>query len=355
MFKNGLVDIETGKFSRLSPRLWIHHALDFAYDSEARCPVWERFLGEVFPGDQVSQDCIEEQLGYGMTDDNRFHKGALWIGKGRNGKSTLAFIQEKLVGSTAYVGLSFHSWVSTENSGQCMIGKKVGVFPDVRFKPGKWYGQNFDPGGIDHVSKELLLKITGGDNLSLGRKYNPVWQGVLRMKVILISNEVPNLNDTVLASRFIKVAFGVSFLGREDLLMKEKLQAELPGIANRCLTAYRRLRERGLFIQPDSGSKLELDVSARSNAYAAFVQDRCVIEEGASVTCGALFYSFQNWCEENGRIDLLRTVSRANLLGRQLKENVPGLEHLKSVKPHAQKRIYPGIRLKTAAELDAEW
>ena len=109
MFKNGLVGIETGKFSRLSPRLWIHHALDFAYDSEARCPVWERFLGEVFPGDQVSQDCIEEQLGYGMTDDNRFHKGALWIGKGRNGKSTLAFIQEKLVGSTAYVGLSFHS------------------------------------------------------------------------------------------------------------------------------------------------------------------------------------------------------------------------------------------------------
>jgi len=124
--------------------------------------------------------------------------------------------------------------------------KRSGVFPDVRFKEGKWYGQNFDPGGIDHVSKEMLLKVTGGDHQTFARKYNPVaWQGVLPMKVFLISNDVPNLNDQILVTRFIKIAFQVSFRGREDHTLLDKLKAELPGIANRCLAAYRRLCERG--------------------------------------------------------------------------------------------------------------
>src|SRR2546430_7869196 len=55
--------------------------------------------------------------------------------------------------------------------------KRVGVFPDVRLRPGKWYGQNFDPGGLDHKSKEQVLNITGGDPITVGRKYIGPWQG----------------------------------------------------------------------------------------------------------------------------------------------------------------------------------
>src|SRR5262249_37157156 len=91
VFKNGIVDVATGELMELSARLWAHHGLEFEYDPQARCPVWERFLGEVFEGDPESRNCIEEQLGLGMTEDVRFQKGFLWIGrKGREGKGTLA-------------------------------------------------------------------------------------------------------------------------------------------------------------------------------------------------------------------------------------------------------------------------
>jgi len=60
------------------------------------------------------------------------------------------------------------------------------------------------------------------------------------MKLFLLSNKIPVLNDSILASRFIHIAFNVSFLGREDVTIPKRLEAELPGIANRCLTAYRR-------------------------------------------------------------------------------------------------------------------
>jgi hypothetical protein len=38
-----------------------------------------------------------------------------------------------------------------------MIGKKVGIFHDVRLKPGKAYGMSvYDPGGIDHQSMQFV-------------------------------------------------------------------------------------------------------------------------------------------------------------------------------------------------------
>src|SRR5262249_37272275 len=129
VFQNGLVDIDTGRMERGTPRLWIHHQLEFDYDPDAKCPLWERWLGEVFAGDVESQD-IEEQLGYGMTNDVRFQKAFLWIGrKGREGKGTLAHVLEKLCSSAAYASLNFHTWLKGEYSTEVLIGKKVGCFP----------------------------------------------------------------------------------------------------------------------------------------------------------------------------------------------------------------------------------
>jgi putative DNA primase/helicase len=323
VFNDGIVDIETGQLSKLTPRLWVHDALEFNYDPNARCPAWEKFLGEVFEGDPETAGCIEEQLGLGMTWDNRFQRAFLWIGpKGREGKGTLAHIQEKLVGS-AYVSLNFNTWMKGEFSAQAMIGKKVGIFPDVRFREAKWYGQNLDPGGIDHVSKEMLLRIIGGDGHELARKWNAVpWKGVLPMKLTLISNQVPNLNDQILASKFIKIAFNVTFRDREDLTLESKLVKELPGIAVRCLNAYRRLCRRGKLTQPRSGLKLAKELAAKTNAWQGFFDDVCVFDRDGMLTFTDLWWRFQSWCDENDRPDLLRKVTEPQHLSRVLRKEV---------------------------------
>ncbi len=60
-----------------------------------------------------------------------------------------------------------------------MIGKRVGVFPDIRMKPGKHFGAGYDAGGITYNSMEMLLKIAGQDYMTLSRKYVGAWQGQL--------------------------------------------------------------------------------------------------------------------------------------------------------------------------------
>ena len=92
------------------------------------------------------------------------------------------------------------------------------MFGDVRLKPEKQYGAvGFDAGGIDHVSAEMLLNTIGRDTVSLGEKYEKKpYEGELWIKYIILSNEVPNLQDAggVLQSRFIKLDFKETFWGQ---------------------------------------------------------------------------------------------------------------------------------------------
>jgi putative DNA primase/helicase len=349
-FKNGLVNVLTGEWVEPTPGLWLHSALEFDWKPDAVAPRWERFLEEIFPGDQESKDFIEEWFGYCMTEETKFQKAAAFIGEPRSGKGTLTDILHELAGDSGYVSLSFHDWLATPNSKEDLIGKRVGVFPDVRFKPGKFYGANYDPGGIDHKSSELLLKITGEDRLTIPRKYIAAWKGRLPMKPILLANDPPNLNDEsgVLPTRFIKIAFGQSFLDKEDVELPKKLRKELSGIAVRCLAAYRRLLARGRFIQPKSGLALERDILAQSDAFVAMAHELFAADPEGEVHCGQAYAKFDVWCEARGRLDLKRSIPN-NHFGKRLRK-VKGFHLVRSHKVHGQPRVYLGIRLRNPSE-----
>jgi putative DNA primase/helicase len=195
MFRNGLVEILSGSLVAPTPKLWVHDSVEYDWDPDAECPQWLGFLEGIFPGDQEAKDCLEEFLGLSQTEDVSFQKGLMAIGPPRSGKGTTLRISEWLGGTRAFISLDLDKWVQNENSGEGMIGKKVLAFPDVRLKEGKWYGQNFDPGGVDYKSVQRLLKITTADMITLGRKYIGPWEGVLPGKVWWLSNKIPNFND----------------------------------------------------------------------------------------------------------------------------------------------------------------
>ena len=247
-----------------------------------------------------------------------------------------------------YIALSFNNWVQGENSQERLIGKTAGVFPDVRLKPGKWYGQNYDGGGLDHQSIELLLKLTSGDAASFGRKYIGAWTGIVPIKIAMASNQVPNFNDPVLPTRFVKLLFEQSFLDREDVNLKLKLAGELPGIARRCMEAYWRACDRGRLIQPASGLKLKDQVEDEANPIARFVRDRFIIDPEGSVSIDRVYTEFLIWCDATGRPDLKRTTVKTNIKNK-LRE-VPGLAEINTFKPHGSSRHYTLLRLRKKSE-----
>jgi putative DNA primase/helicase len=347
-FGNGLVNVRTGQRLAPTPRLWIHGAADYDWNPGVPCERWKSLLEEVFPGDKESHEFIEAWLGYCMTEDTRYQKGALFIGKPRSGKGTIAWVLEQLVGSASFVALSFGDWLGHANSKEDLIGKRVGCFPDVRLKPPKQYGQTVDPGGMAHGSVQTLLQIIGGDAVTIGRKYIGAWRGRLPIKLTLISNEVPNFNDPVLATRFVKVLFSVSFLGREDPDLQAKLGRELPGIAGGCLAAYGRLVARGRFVQPSSAGGLDRRIAEAGNPFAEFLNERYVPDPEGFVGVSHIRLRLECWCDAQGRPDVLKSIPEQHTL-RHVKA-VPGFEGVTKHRPKGQGRGYLGLRPRTQEE-----
>jgi len=126
----------------------------------------------------------------------------------------------------------------------------------------------------------------------------------------------------------------------------------LPGIANRCLSAYRRLVARGRFVQPESGVGLQQKIKAKVNDYTAFLEEQCVVEQGAMVPVFEVYWRFQNWCESTGRLNTLKATPK-NVFKGKLKEAL-GWDELRTVKPHGDKREYVGLRLKNWKELEGD-
>jgi putative DNA primase/helicase len=350
VFRNGIVNVWTLEKRELTHRLWTQSGLGFDWDIEAECETWWRFLDDLFGDDGESRAFLMEFMGYCMTGDVRFEKGAMLIGPLRSGKTTIVYVIGKLTGEGAYVGLSLNDWLGSAKATQVLIGKRVLAFPDVRLKPGKWWGQNYDAGGIDHKSCELMLKITGRDKVSIPRLYAEAWNGVLQGKIILTSNEVVNFNDEsgVLPTRFIKLQFRRSFFGCEDIDLRDKLAAELPGIAKYCLGAYQQLRERaekgGGFVQPESATALERAVLVKSNPFTIMAEECFEPYPAGEVVKTVAYAVFQRWCIANHREDLLLKVS-PNEFGARLR-SVPGFENLTDRRPAGQPRHWVGIRLR---------
>lgn len=330
-FRNAAVNLQTGESVPLTPALWIHNVLNFDWDPEAKAPRWEQFLEEVFPNDSESQEFIEQWMGYCMTDEVKIHKGAMFIGKKRSGKGTITHIINALVGDTSYCSLNLNQWTSTENSQQIMIGKRVGVFPDVRLKPAKSFGfkgqSGYDAGGLSHQSQGLLLTLTSFDKLTIYRKMISAWSGILPIKIMMLSNEILNLNDSALSHRFIKIYFPISFFNREDINLLSKLQGELPGIAARCVAAYQRLCAVGRFIQPASGEALERAVLSGSDPMTAFMHENFVWNTDSIGTPKPVVRNMLNvWCSENGRMDLWNSTPEKKM-GERISA-VEGFENL---------------------------
>jgi putative DNA primase/helicase len=189
------------------------------------------------------------------------------VGPRRGGRGTIGRVLRGLIGMENYIGSTLHSF-SSEFGMQSFIGKKVVVFSDARLD-GVYRKQL-------SVIAERLLSMTGEDAMDINRKYLGYWNGILRCRVVIFSNELLRFQDEsgAVAGRFINWRMRETFVGREDPELTGKLLAERAGIMNLALDALDRLRARGRLLQPESGAEMARNLMTLTSDIVAFVEDR---------------------------------------------------------------------------------
>lgn len=328
-----------------TPQFFCSYALDYDFDPNAPEPVeWLTFLGakplrdggrvkyQLWPDDRQSIGTLQEWFGYLLTPDTTQQKILALIGPKRSGKGTIGRIIKALIGEANLVAPTL-SGLGTNFGMSPLIGKPAAIISDARLS-----------GRSDKaVILERLLTISGEDSITIDRKHLPAWTGKLTARITMISNELPHLSDPsgALASRLIILRLMESFFGNEDPTLTAVFRGELPGILNWAVEGWRRLRERGHFLQPESGAELVEQMEDLGSPVGRFLKDRCEVGPGYEVMPSDLYGAWRDWCAAHGR----EYTGDAQSFGRDLRAVLP---HLKTTQHRTGKgapRFYQGIRL----------
>jgi len=305
--------IPTGRVLAPTPALFTLNALDFDYDPDPDPPErWIKFLEQLWGDDLESVELLQEWMGYCLTADTSQQKMLLLVGPRRSGKGTIGRVLTSLVGAGNVVGPTTGSLAG--NFGlQPLIDKTLAIVSDARFT-----------GDSVATVVERLLCISGEDTLTVDRKFLGSVSMKLPTRFVFLTNELPRLNDasTALAGRFLVLRLTHSFYGREDPTLTDQLLAELPGILLWAIEGWKRLRQRGRFVQPASSEEAIRDLEDLASPVGAFVREYCVVGPGYRGFVDDLYRAWRAWCERDGR----QIVSSKMSFGRDLAAAVPGIK-----------------------------
>ncbi len=356
-FANGLIDLDNSMdLIPHTPNWCSTVCLPFAYDPMKNCPTWIKFLSEVFEDDQERVSLIQEFFGYCLSSDTSLQKALILVGKPRSGKGTIQRILGALIGTDNSTGYSLER-LATDFGPSALVNKAVALVGEVELSA--------NPQRAKIV--EVLKSIVGEDSISINTKYESTFPSLrLPTRFVIASNSVPRLLDAsgALAHRFLFVPFEISFVGREDIHLEEKLLAELPGIANWALLGLKRLRAAGgKFTIGDGHKRLANQYAADTSPIMAWVRSEmvvhrradpgdlpqeCLTNESVSIGKTDAYDIYVDWCDAH---DI--EPASVRWFGRDLKTLIPKIKEGRETSCDGLRpMMYRGLGVRTCRTTD---
>jgi putative DNA primase/helicase len=329
---NGLLHLPSGKLYPPTPDHFNLYASEIEFDPDAPEPVqWLTFLDQLF-NDPLALELLQDWFGYLLAPNTSQQKILLVVGPKRSGKGTIARVMTGVLGRHSVGGPPMSS-LAEQFGLEPLITKSLAIVSDMRI------GARIDKSAI----VERLLSVSGEDLVTVARKNRAAWHGRLPTRFVILTNELPSLNDGsgALAGRFMMLLLTESFFGREDTALTDKLLCELPGILNWAVEGYRRLHKRGYFVQPKNAKESIDDFEMLAAPVKAFIRDCCNVGPLMMVKTDDLWSQWQRWCASDGRKD----VGTKGWFGRNLRTAEPGITIKKRGTEGERVFMYEGIQL----------
>jgi putative DNA primase/helicase len=333
--RGALVNMITGD-------VWSNHDVfvpngpKWKYNAKAPKPKrWLEFLDSI-KLDAESIGLLQEWFGYVLSGDLWAQKGLIITGPPRAGKGIIGHILSELVGQLMVASPALHT-LGREFGLEQLLNKRLCLVSDARLS------NRIDAAAVI----ESLLRIVAGDSVDVARKFRDALNLVLGVRVMILSNEMPQLSDNsnAINTRFLILELTESFLGREKTGLKDALLEELPSIGLWAMTGYQRLRARGAFLEPESSETARQHWFEENNPLAQFVEDCCDVKQDGGdsrkwleVKTTDLYHIYEDWAKLNGM-----SVMAAHAFSRRLVGTF-GPKVGRDKKDHV--RIFTGIALK---------
>jgi putative DNA primase/helicase len=303
--KNGVIDLKTGELNPHSPSDFITKQSPVVFDSEAKCPLWESFIGSAFNHDTEMIAYLKRIFGYTLTGSNELHDCFIHTGIGLNGKSTALSTIQKLLGT--YAVSAHSSTISQRQSGS--MTNDIARLAGARFVNIGELPENA------RLCEQDLKGWVGGDKITARLLHKEFFEFTPVFKLHITSNFRPTLTDSGngMFRRLKLISWKVSVAPEKiDVDLPNKLTSELSGILNWCLEGLKDYLANGI----NTPLSVTEDVNSyryEQDAIAQFLSENTVIQEGYNTKSKDLYAAYTQWTLATGR-HALNTTRFGNAL-----------------------------------------
>lgn len=292
VLENGLLDLvafmDGGEdvLREHSPSFFAMNALPFAFDPDAQCPLWRRFLDQVLP-DPLDRALLQRWFGYCLLPESWLQKFLVLVGEGSNGKSVACKTLTALLGEENVAAVPVERFRDTHNLAET-LGKLANVVSEFE--------------EIDRATEGILKAYVAGDPMQFNPKYKPTFTARPTARLVVATNDPPHFRDKSLGMwrRTVILRFPVQIAEADhDPHLPDKLKTELPGILVWALLGLHDLLHGGLQVPPSSADELERHRRA-CNSALAFIEEHLQAVPGSKLPKQEVYEQYRTFCVERG-------------------------------------------------------
>lgn len=299
-FTNGFLRLDTDAATlTLEPHRheqYARHQLGFAWDPEAGCSQWVKFLGEVWggcPDADERQSFLSQFLGVCLLGKATvFNQVCLLLGTGANGKSVLCDVVAGLFPKSGLVSIPPQE-LHREGHLARIAGATLNLVSDIP--------------GSELMDSGVFKQITSGDLLTARRLYQNPFEFRSKAGHIFSANTLPLSADHSpgFYRRWVVLGFPNRFDGsvtKEQLMVR--LRACYPGIVRWAMEGALSALRRPGFLVPSSSREVLKEWRLMGDQVTAFLADYGYIHEQFRQDEGArrdiVYEDYSHWSARNG-------------------------------------------------------
>lgn len=267
-YENGIVDYRTLEFMSDDWKYVNPVTVNAKWVEGAECPRFKQFLDECFQEDEGAKEALMCGMGMGHVGGRGAPRKSIGqFGKARSGKGVSTSLQKLILGkrwckSTTAMALSGPHGMEGLDVASTIVVNEVGDMEGSQRRT------------LSTIAKQIL----GEDDMPINPKGVRQHTAMVQAQVFFQANSIPSFADAKgsISSKLIILPYRVSYLGKEDVKLLEKLWAEREGVCQSVARAAHRL----INSQQWSRSMYEEDQMreflGENNPVQAFIKDMLV-------------------------------------------------------------------------------
>lgn len=295
---NGTIDLRIGVLRPHNQANLITKISPVSFEPNATSPTWEKFISEVFQGDEELISFVQQAGGYTLTGDTREQVFFILYGLGSNGKSTLIEALREIMGD-----------YQTKTQTDTLTEKRSpssGPNNDIAALHGARFVSAIEANANRKLAESLVKELTGDDTVTARFLHKEFFEFKPQFKLWLACNHAPKIEgqDAGIWRRVRVIPFNVRFYRPEesatgpyrDGTLKDRLREEYSGVLSWLVQGCLDWQRYGLS-SPESVMAATSEQRTTMDPLGGFFAEYCVINPKCQVQATELYQEYLKWSD----------------------------------------------------------